>query len=134
MPESAAKAASAPRDASFVTGNPLRRLLAVASVLVLAVFGVLAGPAPASAFDEGTIHSLTNQSRAANGLGPLKLNGALSQVAARWAAELAARGTLGHNPNYSTQIPGGWTKAAENVAQGYSSGSAVHQGWLASPG
>jgi hypothetical protein len=100
----------------------------------LAVVAVLATAAQASAFDEGTIHSLTDQSRAANGLGPLTLNASLSQVAAGWAAELAARGTLGHNPNYSSQIPGGWSKAAENVAQGYPSGAAVHEGWMASAG
>jgi hypothetical protein len=64
----------------------------------------------------------------------LTLNASLSQVAANWANQLAANGTLSHNPSYSSQIPGGWTKAAENVAQGYSSGAAVHDGWMNSAG
>lgn len=114
--------------------RPHRRVLAAIASLALGLIGVLAWPGSASAFDEGTIHSLVNQSRAAAGLGPLTLNPSLSQVAADWADQMAAQGSLGHNPDYSTQIPGGWSRSAENVAQGYPSGSAVHQGWMASPG
>ncbi|MGV8971299.1 MAG: CAP domain-containing protein, partial [Rhodoglobus sp.] len=33
-----------------------------------------------------------------------------------------------------SQIPGGWTAAAENVAQGYVGGAAMHNGWMNSPG
>jgi hypothetical protein len=64
----------------------------------------------------------------------LTLNASLSQVAASWANQLAVNGSLSHNPSYSSQIPGGWTKAAENVAQGYGSGAAVHDGWMNSSG
>lgn len=112
----------------------VRRSLAVIASLVLGLLGVVAWPGAASAFDEGTIHSLVNQSRADSGLGPLTLNPSLSQVAADWANQMADQGALSHNPNYSGQIPGGWSRSAENVAQGYPSGSAVHQGWMASPG
>jgi hypothetical protein len=111
-------------------GRPFVALLGLLLGLLLAV----APASAASAFDEGTIHSLVNRDRAANGLGPLTLNASLSQVALGWANQLAANGTLSHNPNYSTQIPGGWTRAAENVAQGYPNGAAVHQGWMNSPG
>lgn len=102
--------------------------------LLLGLFWALTPAPAASAFDEGTIQALANQDRAAHGLGPVTLNASLSQVALGWANQLVANGTLTHNPNYSTQIPGGWTRAAENVAQGYSNGAAVHQGWMNSPG
>lgn len=99
-----------------------------------ALAGLLLPSAPASAFDEGTVHSLVNQSRAGSGLGPLALNPAMSQVALNWANQMAANNAMSHNPDYSSQIPGGWSRAAENVAQGYPSGSAVHQGWMNSSG
>lgn len=38
-----------------------------------------------------------------------------------------------HNPQYSTQIPAGWSRAAENVASGYAP-SAVVNAWMNSPG
>ena len=121
---------SFPATARQGVGRHFTVLLALMLGLFLVVW-----PAPAaSAFDEGTIHSLTNQDRAANGLGPLKLNASLSQVALAWANQLAANGVLSHNPNYSAQIPGGWSRAAENVAQGHASGAAVHRGWMNSSG
>lgn len=121
---------SFPTTARQEVGRHFTVLLALMLGLFLVVW-----PAPAaSAFDEGTIHSLTNQDRAANGLGPLKLNASLSQVAFAWANQLAANGVLSHNPSYSAQIPGGWSRAAENVAQGHASGAAVHRGWMNSSG
>lgn len=109
----------------------LRLLLA----LVVAACAVLGGAAaPASAYDEGTIHGLVNEARAANGLGGLVRNGALDAVALRWAQQMAASGQLGHNPSVGSEIPGGWTSWGENVAQGYGSGAAVHDGWMNSSG
>ncbi len=97
----------------------------------LAVFGAAA---PASAAGEGTIFSLVNQSRADAGLGPLKLYSSISSVSAAWAQQMADNGAMTHNPNYSSQIPSGWTRAAENVAQGWPSPEAVHNAWMNSPG
>lgn len=115
--------------------HKLRQAVFVLTVTMIAtVTGVLGTPASASAFDEGTIHSLVNQSRASSGLGPLNLNASMSQVALNWANQMAANGVMSHNPDYAGQIPGGWSKAAENVAQGYPSGAAVHQGWMDSDG
>lgn len=111
-----------------------RRLATLAVVLTLGVGGALAVATPAAAFDEGTIHSLVNQSRAGSGLRPLTLNGSLNQVALSWANQMAASGVLAHNPSYASQIPGGWTAAGENVAQGYPTGAEVHAGWMASAG
>jgi len=58
----------------------------------------------------------------------------MDAVALNWANALAAAGALSHNPNYSGQIPGGWSSAAENVAQGHPSGSSMHDGWMGSSG
>lgn len=108
-------------------------VLVLVTVLV-AGFWVFSTAAPASASGESTIHSLVNSSRAASGLKPLTLNPAMNQVAAGWANQMAANGEMSHNPAYSSQIPGGWSSAAENVAYGHASAAAVHAGWMASPG
>lgn len=89
---------------------------------------------PAAAAEADTLHSLVNQARAANGLGALSRNTAMDAVALSWANQLAANGALSHNPNYSTQVPDGWGAAAENVAQGHRSASAMHDGWMSSDG
>jgi chemotaxis protein histidine kinase CheA len=111
-----------------------RTLPAVLIALLLA-FGALFISAPAAhASETGTIHSLVNQNRAAAGLGALNRNSAMDQVAANWANQMAANGTLSHNPSYSDQIPGGWTRSAENVAQGHPTGAAMQAGWMNSSG
>lgn len=102
----------------------------VATALIVAP---VAAP-PAHASESGTIYSLMNDGRAGAGLGPLARNSALDQVALTWANQMAANGEMSHNPNYSSQIPGGWTKAAENVAHGYPSGAAMYSGWWNSAG
>lgn len=114
------------------SGSRVRLLV---TALLLAVLGLVVTPAaPASASESGTIHSLVNQARASAGLAGLNRNGALDQVAANWANQLAASGVLAHNPSYSAQIPGGWTNAGENVAQGQPTGAAMHDAWMASSG
>jgi hypothetical protein len=75
----------------------------------------------------------TNAARAANGLAPLVLDGAVTTVAQNWSATQSREGRMYHNPQYSSQIPGGWSRAAENVASGYSPADVVG-GWMNSPG
>ncbi|MBH0116515.1 cell wall-binding repeat-containing protein [Salinibacterium sp. NG253] len=107
---------------------------------MLAIIGVLASglalstPSPAEAAGESTILSLVNEARAAEGLGPLKLNSSLSSVSSKWAYQMAANGAMTHNPSYSSQIPSGWTRAGENVARGWPSATAVHDAWMDSAG
>lgn len=110
----------------------MARLLAIAALVV--ALGAGGVSSPAAAYDEGTIVALANDARAQNGLGGLVRNGALDAVALNWANQMAANGTLSHNPSVGSQIPGGWRGWGENVAQGYASGSAVHNGWMNSPG
>ncbi len=111
--------------------NLARLVLTMALVVGLGAAGVAA---PAAAYDEGTIVALANDAHAQNGLGGLVRNGSLDAVALSWANQMAANGSISHNPDYASQIPGGWRAAGENVAQGYGSGAGFHDGWMASAG
>lgn len=104
------------------------------AALVLALAAVLAPVGPATAAPADDIHALLNQARWSNGQAGLIRNAAMDQVAADWAAQLAASGTLSHNPDFASQIPGGLTGAAENVAQGHPTAAAMHDGWMNSSG
>jgi uncharacterized protein YkwD len=115
-------------------GRGRRAWAAVTVVALAATLSVVGIVSPASAAEADTLHSLVNQARAANGLGALSRNGAMDAVAVNWANQLAANGTLSHNPSYSSQIPGGWSAAAENVAQGHPTANSMHDGWMASSG
>ena len=116
-------------------GIRARRLAALAMVtLVVATGAVLAAPSPASAAPADTIYSLVNQARWAQGLPGLIRNAAIDSVALNWANQMGASGSMTHNPGYSSQIPGGWTSAGENVAAGHPSAEAMFNGWMNSPG
>jgi hypothetical protein len=115
------------------------RLIARRSLTALLALAVVAGaffvaPRPAQAAEDGTVHSLVNQARASAGLGAVNRNSAMDQVALSWANQMAASGSMSHNPNYSGQIPGGWSRAAENVAQGQPTGASMHDAWMNSSG
>ena len=113
------------------TGRKLSAIL----LILLAAFALALTPAlAASAHDESEEIRLTNQARYENGQAGLIENSSLDSVALAWAQQLAANNVLSHNPNYSSQIPSGWTVAGENVARGYPSAQGVHDAWMASPG
>ena len=109
----------------------IRRVL---TVVLLTLGLTLAPSAPASAGPADDIYALVNEARWANGQAGLIRNPAMDQVAADWAATMAANGTMAHNPDYANQIPSGWSAAAENVAQGHPTGTAMHNGWMGSSG
>ena len=105
-----------------------------AAVVLALALGMALVPSTAHATPADDLAALATQARWANGLNGLLRNAAMDAVAANWANQLAASGTLAHNPNYSAEIPGGWVAAGENVAQGHPSASAMHEGWMSSPG
>src|SRR4051812_42843358 len=74
----------------------------------------------------------TNEVRAEAGTTPLVRNAALDKVASDWAYQQWKNGAMSHNPNYSTQIPAGWSHAGENVASGYTYDTVV-KAWVNSP-
>jgi uncharacterized protein YkwD len=99
----------------------------VAGVLFAAIattfVGLTSSPASADqATDEGAMFNATNTSRAQNGLGPLQYDAAASNVARAWVYQMAASGTLSHNPNLAQQITQqvtpNWTRIGENVGYG----------------
>lgn len=114
---------------------PARRRRRLSALLALVLgLSLAAGalPAGAAASDTATIVAQTNAARADKGLPSLKRNTAMDAVAQAWAVTMASSGYK-HNPTYSTQIPAGWSMAAENIAWNYTS-STVVGAWLDSPG
>lgn len=116
----------------------MKKRFSLLAAVALAGALTLGSVIPANAYsapnaDVQKIFEDTNSARVTNGLKPLVLNEQMTKVAQDWSATQAREGRMYHNPNYSSQIPGGWTRAAENVAYGYSVDS-VTNGWMNSPG
>ena len=110
------------------------RALGIAVVTLALCLGTVTAPAPAQAApaDIDRIVTDTNVARVAQGLSALAHNSGLDAVAQAWAQRMATTG-FAHNPDYSTQIPAGWTRASENIAAGYTAATVV-TAWLNSPG
>jgi hypothetical protein len=114
-----------------------RNAIAALAISAIAVLG-LVPPVHAAEIsppngDIARILADTNSARAANGLAPLVLDGAVTTVAQNWSATQSRERRMYHNPQYSSQIPGGWSRAAENVASGYSPADVVGA-WMKSSG
>jgi len=71
-----------------------------------------------TASEESQFIALTNQLRAAKGLSQLAVSPEVTAVARRWAAQMAAAGTISHNQNLPNQVTLNWTKLGENVGPG----------------
>lgn len=120
-----------------------RSALAATAALVLALSVLPAGTASAAVSTSCTgmtqsavqkrILADVNAARKAKGKSALTLNSAMSSVAVTWSGKQAAANRMSHNPYYAKQIPSGWTRAAENVAFGYTP-QKVTSAWLASSG
>lgn len=84
---------------------------------------------------------LTNQFRAQNGLGALKLNGELNAAAQNHSQDMAVSDYFDHTGKNGSKP---WDRAkavgyearsmGENIAAGYTTPAAVVQGWIDSPG
>jgi len=121
-----ADAGSRRRWTALAAAGLLAALLAVLMVPVSAQ----AAARPADATVVQRILTDTNRIRASHGLGPLKLNAAISSVATAWSGQQANANAMTHNPDFSSQIPSGWSRAGENVAKGYDP-SATSNGYIA---
>jgi hypothetical protein len=92
----------------------------------LAVFAAFTGfalqAAPAAhadtGADEALFLSLTNATRAAQGLQPLATDGQLTSIARDWSGHMAAAGGISHNPSLQSQVTAAWTELGENVGMG----------------
>jgi uncharacterized protein YkwD len=89
---------------------------------------------PSADEDEARLVELVNAERTSGGLAPVAADWAIGQVARGWTAQMAAAGSLAHNPAYAAQI---WASlpcgaVAENV--GFASSlDQVHAALMNSP-
>ena len=112
----------------MAAGRSARTALVVA---LLVGFGLTSvGVNSASATEADTIAALVNQARASAGLPGLIHNPSMDSVALQWANQMGASQVMSHNPDYSTQIPSGWSRAGENIAMGQPTPSEMHAAWM----
>jgi len=105
--------------------------VAAFAVAATAVVGSAALATPALASSAGDLGAATNAARASAGLPALALDGQLTAVAQAWANQLAAAGTLSHNPALRTQVTN-WNVLGENVGMAGDIPS-VQAAFMASP-
>lgn len=82
--------------------------------------------------DEATYVANINSIRAANGLGPVRVDPNMTAAARSWAIWMAENKTLQHADDIVTGAPADWLKVGENVGRG-GSVDAVWKAFLASP-
>ncbi|MGB8360938.1 MAG: CAP domain-containing protein [Acidimicrobiia bacterium] len=107
--------------------------LSMTVVVALATIGLSASAAADSGSEQAFLSAI-NSTRAANGLGPLQMDGSLRAHARNHSADMITVGDIFHSSNAELQAAAGsgWTKLGENVGRG-GSVSSLHQAFLASP-
>ena len=113
-----------------------------ASIALAFAFGVAAlAPAQAanpSSQDAASVAGMVNQYRAANGLGPLRVDGQLNRAAAHQTSAMAQIGTVSHSAGgeFGERIRAHGIRgaAAENLGYGYSNAAHAVEGWKNSSG
>lgn len=107
-------------------------LVVIALLAIATVFPSQAATA-APADDEAAFLADINALRASKGLPGFRLNSQLNTMAVNWANQMAANGSISHNPNLAKLGPAGWAKLGENVGVGGDEPS-LHRAFVASPG
>jgi hypothetical protein len=72
----------------------------------------------ASLKDESVMVADINSLRAARGLSALTTDSRLTAIGRWWARQMAASGSLAHNPALAGQVPPEWQSLGENVGEG----------------
>lgn len=121
-----------------LAGPALAQSATSPALAALAVSG--ADPDPLSRFDARDMLVAVNEVRRAQGLGELRLNAALMDAAASYAADLARRSELSHSGEDGSAPPDRAAAAgypgryvAENLAAGYDETGALVADWMTSP-
>ena len=96
--------------------SPATRVLLCLAVTCAASVVAPLTPATASG-TESQFFSMLNSARADHGLRPYVIEGDLTSVARSHSHEMAARQTLYHNPNLTTDVSN-WEAVGENVGKG----------------
>ena len=126
----------------FFVKNSIRYVLGASVVAATMVFGFAGGAinaqpaAAASSYMEADqVFNNTNGARAMNGRAALKRDATLDAAAQAWANQMSTN-NFAHSSSAwrAARIPAGWTSNGENIAIGYTSASAVIDGWINSPG
>lgn len=132
------------------TVTPKRHMKLAAIFMSLALVGAyyvttppvtsIQAASPVSADGEHTVEQIqalilneVNNARTQYSRPPVKLSPRMNLVAQSWSNQQAAEKRMYHNPNYSKQVPSGWSWVGENVAAGQSAENVV-SGWMNSPG
>ncbi|MBV8979766.1 MAG: CAP domain-containing protein, partial [Acidimicrobiia bacterium] len=92
----------------------------LATLAAFGGFAVLGAPAAHAdtIAEENQFLDLTNQLRSSLGIQTLTPQPQLTTMARNWSAQMAAAGTISHNPNLTSQAPSNWTALGENVGMG----------------
>jgi hypothetical protein len=106
----------------------LPALLTSAAVIALACVPL---GAAADTGSEGSFISATSAARSSHGLRRYAVTADLTAVARRWAAHMAARRRLEHNPGYGSEVCC-WTHIGENVGEG-ASVAQIQRAFMSSP-
>jgi uncharacterized protein YkwD len=80
---------------------------------------------------------LVNQQRNARGLPSLRASGRLNGSAQRWTGAMVSSGIFSHGEDFALRISAtgyDWRAAAENIATGYATPTAVVDAWMGSLG
>jgi hypothetical protein len=118
-------------------GAGLAGLIALVGLLLLGSIGLATPASAASVSDEQGFVDKINKERSDRGLRALIFDMQIRDVARAWSDRMASTGTFEHNPSYASQMPAGWSSAAENIAWGSGSNANVavlHQALMDSPG
>jgi len=110
------------------------RWLSTVLVVALATIGLGASAGADSGSEQGFLAEI-NASRAAEGLGPLKMDGGLQSHARKHTADMIAKGDIYHSTSAELQAAAGsgWTKLGENVGRGGTVAS-LHKAFMSSSG
>jgi uncharacterized protein YkwD len=111
----------------------IKKAMFAVVIIALAMFALPSGTAYAStASDEDAFVRDINALRASQGLPALAVESHLTSIARSFAAQMAANGSIFHNPNLASSAPSQWLKLGENVGVGYDEPS-LHQAFVNSP-
>ena len=108
----------------------MRRIAALAALLVTALVTILSGSASAAA-GESDFVSRANSARDAAGRSAYAVRADLVAVARRHAARMAARQSIWHNPNLGSEVDN-WVNVGENVGMG-DTVEVIHDAFMNSP-
>ncbi|WP_062464284.1 CAP domain-containing protein [Demequina soli] len=127
---------------SALTAPPAlaRRVALVVIACLTAALTVSGGTADAATDPVQLVLQKTNDHRTAEGLKPLTLRDGIVTVSKGWSGHMRSTRVLAHNPSFASEMPTGYSAAAENVGYACGYGGAaqnaatIMSAWLKSAG